>query len=248
MDLKNRTALVTGGGRGIGRATALAVARAGANVVVNYLRNGEAAMEVVRSIEAMGRRAVAVQANVGVPTDVERLFARMDEAFGPLSILVNNAGTGTLQPLEEVTVDLWNEVLQIDLTGPFLCTQAAARRMAKERYGRIVNVSSIGGVQGIAMDQPYTAAKAGLLGFTKSSARYLGKYNITVNCVSPGPTDTDLNRALPEEMRMGITKSSALGRIGTPEDVADVILFFASDYSRHVTGQMVVVDGGIAMP
>ena len=119
MDLTNRVALVTGAGRGIGRATALALARAGADVVVNYLRNHDAAMEVVQAIEALGRRAVAVQANVADPSDIERLFAKADEAFGELSILINNAGTGTLMPLEEVTLDFWNEILRIDLTGPF---------------------------------------------------------------------------------------------------------------------------------
>lgn len=248
MDLSGKVALVTGGGRGIGRATALALARAGADVVVNYVRNHEAAMEVVQGIEALGKRAVAVQANVGVPSEVEALFGRADEAFGALSILINNAGTGTLKPLEEVTVDFWNQMLQIDLTGPFLCTQAAVRRMVPRRYGRIVNVSSIGAVVGIGLDAPYTAAKAGLLGFTKSSARYLGRHNITVNSVCPGPTDTDLGRALPEEMRTGVANRSATGRISTPEEVADAILFFASDYCRQVTGQTILVDGGINMP
>ncbi len=248
MDLTNRVALVTGAGRGIGRATALALARAGADVVVNYLRNHDAAMEVVQAIEALGRRAVAVQANVADPSDIERLFAKADEAFGELSILINNAGTGTLMPLEEVTLDFWNEILRIDLTGPFLCTKAAALRMAPKKYGRIVNVSSIGAISGIALDAPYTAAKTGLLGLTRSCARYLGKHNITVNSVCPGPTDTELHRTLPEEMRAGVIKNSALGRFGTPQDVADAILFFASDYSRHVTGQTIVVDGGIAMP
>ncbi len=248
MDLSGKVALVTGGSRGIGRATALALARAGADVIVNYVRNREAAAGVVQGIEALGRRAIAVQANVGDPSEVNALFARVDEAFGSLSILINNAGTGTITPLEEVTVDFWNHILQTDLTGPFLCTQAAARLMVPRRYGRIVNVSSIGGVLGMGVDPAYTAAKAGLLGFTKSAARYLGKHNITVNSVCPGPTDTDLNRTLPEEMRAGVASASALGRMGTPEDVADAILFFASDYSRHVTGQMILVDGGISMP
>jgi 3-oxoacyl-[acyl-carrier protein] reductase len=248
MDLSGKVALVTGGSRGIGRATALALARAGADVVVNYVRNHEAAREVVQSIQALGKRAVAVQANVGVPAEVEALFAKADEAFGPLSILVNNAGTGTLKPLAEVTVQFWNETLQLDLTAPFLCTQAAARRMAPRKYGRIVNVSALGALTGIALDGPYTAAKAGLIGFTKSTARHLGSHNITVNSVCPGPIYTDLGLGLPEEMLAGAAARSALGRVGTPEDVADTILFFASDYSRHVTGQTLLVDGGIQMP
>ncbi len=248
MDLSNRAAIVTGGARGIGRATALALARAGADVCVNYLQNRDAATEVVDAIKALGRRAIAVQADVGDESAVEALFAESDAAFGRLDILINNAGTGTITPLEEVTIDFWNDILRTDLTGPFLCTRAAAPRMSSRRYGRIVNISSIGAVVGMDVDPAYTAAKAGLLGFTKSTARYLGKHNITVNSICPGPTETDLNRTLPEEMRTGVAKASALGRMGTPEDVADAILFFASDYSRHVTGQMILVDGGITMP
>jgi 3-oxoacyl-[acyl-carrier protein] reductase len=248
MDLSNRVAIVTGGARGIGRATALALARAGADVCVNYLRNRSAATEVVETIERLGRRSIAVQGDMGDESAVEALFAESDAFFGRLDILINNAGTGRLTPLEAVTTDFWNDILRVDLTGPFLCTRAAAHRMSSRNYGRIVNVSSIGAVVGIGMDPAYTAAKAGLLGFTKSTARYLGRHNITVNSVCPGPTDTDLNRTLPEEMRAGVAKASALGRMGTPEDVADAILFFASDYSRHVTGQMILVDGGITMP
>ncbi len=249
MDLTGKIALVTGGARGIGRATAIALARAGADVLVNYLQNHEAAKEVVERIRALGKKSIAVQANVGVHSEVEQLFKQLDKVFGKLDILSNNAGTGIPKPLEEITLDFWENILQIDLTGPFLCTQAAAQRMIPKRYGRIVNVSSIGGVRGMGIDPAYSAAKAGLLGFTKSTARYLGKYNITVNSVCPGPIDTDLPRQhLPEEMRIGVAKTSALGRMGQPEDVADTILFFSSDYSRHVTGQMILVDGGIVMP
>lgn len=248
MNLSGKVALVTGGSRGIGKATSLALARAGADVLVNYLQNHAAAAAVVEEIKGMGRRCIAVAADVGERSDVKALYERLDETFGKLDILVNNAGTGTIKPLEEITVEFWENILRVDLTGPFLCTQAAARRMIPRRYGRIVNISSIGGVRGMGMDPPYSAAKAGLLGFTKSTARYLGKYNITVNAVSPGPTETELSRTLPEEVRAGAAKSSALGRMGTAEEVADAILFFASDYSRHVTGQMILVDGGIVMP
>ena len=248
MDFKGKVALVTGGGRGIGRATALALARGGADVLVNYLENKERADEVVDKIQAMGRKAVAVQANVGNQSEVTAMFQQLDRALGPVDILINNAGTGVPIPLEEITIDFWNNILSVDLTGAFLCAQAAAAQMIPKKYGRIVNISSIGGVQGIAIDPAYAAAKSGLLGFTKSIARGLGKHNITVNAVSPGPIDTELNRKLPEEMRQRVADASALGHIGHPEDVADAILFFASDHSRHVTGQMILVDGGIAMP
>ena len=249
MNLTGKVALVTGGGRGIGRATALALGRAGADVLVNYRQNHESATEVVKMIQSLGRKSVAVRANVGNQSEVEVLFTELDRNFGKLDILVNNAGIGSLIPLEQITLDFWDSVLRVDLTGPFLCTQAAARRMIPNKYGRIVNVSSIAAVHGMDLDPTYTAAKAGLLGFTKSTARYLGKYDITVNAVCPGPTDTELpGKEIPKEMVEEIVKSSALGRIGKPEEVADVILFLASDYSRHVTGQMMLVDGGIEMP
>jgi 3-oxoacyl-[acyl-carrier protein] reductase len=248
MDFSGKVALVTGGARGIGRATALALARAGADLIVNYVQHREAAMEVVEHVKALGRKAIAVQANVGDPREVEALFGEADRAFEKLDILINNAAIGTLKPLEEVTPEFWDEILRVDLTGPFLCTKAAAARMKPRRYGRIVNVSSIGGVHGIAMDTPYSAAKAGIFGLTKSTARYLGAYNITVNTVCPGPIETELSAKLPAEMHQAVAKSSALGHIGAPEDAADAILFFASDYSRHVTGQMILVDGGIVMP
>jgi 3-oxoacyl-[acyl-carrier protein] reductase len=248
MNFNDKVALVTGGARGIGRATALALARAGADVIVNYVQNTDAANEVVDMIKSLGKQSIAVRANVGQPSEVKELFEQADKAFDKLDILINNAGIGTIKPLEEITIDFWNEILQVDLTGPFLCTQLAASRMIPKRYGRIVNISSIGGVRGMDVDPAYTAAKSGLLGFTKSMARYLGKHNITVNSVSPGPTDTELSRKLPKEIREGVVKTSALGRMGSAEDVADAIIFFASDYARHVTGQMILVDGGIEMP
>lgn len=248
MDLTDKIALVTGGSRGIGRAACLSLAQAGADVVVNYFRNQEAANEVVHAIQDLGRRAIAVKADVGNQRETEAMFARLDEAFGRIDILVNNAGTGLSQPLEKLTVDAWNNLLNTYLTGPFLCTQAAANRMIPRKYGRIVNVSSIAGVRGMELDPAYSAAKAGLLGFTKSVARYLGKHNITVNAIAPGPTITQGVEHVPEEVMNKNVQLSALGRPGKPEDIADAIRFFASDDSRHVTGQMILVDGGIIMP
>jgi 3-oxoacyl-[acyl-carrier protein] reductase len=248
MDFNGRVALVTGGGRGIGRATALGLARGGADVIVNYLRDSDSANEVVQIIRTSGRKAVSVQADVGSQPEVEVLFAQVDSAFGKLDILVNNAALGGPKPLEEMDLDFWDRILRTNLTGPFLCTQAAAKRMIPRKYGRIVNLSSLAGVRGGDMNSAYTASKAGLMGFTKSAARYLGKHNITVNCVSPGPIETEFSKQLPEHMRANVAKLSALGHAGTPEDAADAILFFASDLSRHVTGQMILADGGIEMP
>ena len=248
MDLSGKVALVTGGGRGIGRETCLAFARSGADVVVNYLQNQERAGEVVETIRGMGRKAVAVRADVGNKSEVEALFAQVDTTFGQLDILVNNAGTGRPMPLEHIELDFWDHILRTDLTGPFLVTQAAVKRMMPRNYGKIVNIASTAAISGMGIDPAYSAAKAGVLGFTKSLARYLGKFNITVNAISPGLTLTELSRALPKEILEFGAKSSAMGRCGNPEDVADAILFFASDYSRHVTGQMIAVDGGIDMP
>jgi 3-oxoacyl-[acyl-carrier protein] reductase len=247
MDLSGKRALVTGASRGIGRATAIALAREGADVMVNYFRSRAAAMEVKEAIEGYGRRAVVVQADVSVPSEVERLFREIDTHFGGLDILINNAAISHIATLEQSTEESWNAVLQGDLTSMFLCTQAAAVRMIPKRYGRIVNISSIGGVLGIEIDPAYGAAKAGVLGFTKSIARALGRHDITVNAVCPGYIETDMSAALPDQARAWSIQESALHRLGVPEDVADAIVFFASDYSRHITGQTILVDGGVAM-
>ncbi len=248
MDFSGKVALVTGGARGIGRATVLALARAGADVAVNAVQSRESPPEVIEEVRRLGRNVLYVRADVGNRQQVEAMFEEIDSVFGRLDILINNAGIGVPGKLEEIDLELWDRVINVDLTGPFLCIQAAAKRMMPRRYGRIVNISSIGGVRGIDIDPCYAAAKSGLFGLTKSAARYLGKYNITVNSVSPGPTDTELSRKLPGNMLEATAKTSALGRMGMPEDVADAILFFASDYARHVTGQMILVDGGIVMP
>jgi 3-oxoacyl-[acyl-carrier protein] reductase len=248
MELRGKIALVTGASRGIGRATAIALGRAGAEVIVNYHQNSKAAAEVVEVIEAVGGEAMAVQADVFSPAGVAAVFSQIEESFGKLDILVNNAAVAHLAPLDVVTLELWNKVVSADLTGPFLCIQAAARLMIPKKYGRIVNISSIGAIHGIEVDPAYAAAKAGLLGLTRSTARALGRHNITVNCVCPGLIETDMSSHLPHEARTYAIGESALHRIGVPEDVADVILFFASDYSRHVTGQTILADGGVAMP
>ncbi len=248
MDLSGKVALVTGASRGIGRATALALAREGADVIVNYIRSRAAAIEVKETIEGRGRRAIAVQADVSIPTEVEGLFREIDRHFGRLDILVNNAAISHIAPLDQAAADVWNRVIQADLTSAFLCTQAAAFRMIPKRYGRIVNISSIGGVLGMEIDPAYSAAKAGVLGLTRSTARALGRHNITVNAICPGFIETEMSSTLPGEARTWTIQESALHRIGATEDVADAILFFASDYSRHVTGQTLLMDGGVAMP
>lgn len=248
MNFKNKVAIITGASRGIGRATALAMAKRGADILVNYYRSDQAAHEVADEITAMGRKAIAVHADIGDPHDIDLMFQEFDEHFDRLDVLVNNAGDAHLIPLENLTVDIWDDIMSLDLRGPFLCAKAAAKRMVPRKYGRIVNISSIAMTRGMEDDPAYAAAKSGMHGFTKSIARYLGKHNITVNTVAPGPIDTELAKKIPDEIRKAVAASSPLGKEGTPEDVADAILFFASDLSRHVTGQYILVDGGLEMP
>jgi 3-oxoacyl-[acyl-carrier protein] reductase len=247
MILSGKKAVVTGASRGIGRATAIALAREGAEVVVNYVSNRTAALEVEKEIKDAGGRAYLVQADVSVQSGADALFREVDARFDRLDILVNNAAIAHLAPLEKTTLDIWNRVVQTNLTSILLCTQAAAERMIPKEYGRIVNISSIGGITGIEIDPAYAAAKAGVIGLTKSTARSLGRHNITVNVICPGFTETDMSSTLPSGARTWTIEEAALHRIGTPQDVADVILFFASDLSRYVTGQTLLVDGGTAI-
>jgi 3-oxoacyl-[acyl-carrier protein] reductase len=247
MNLTGKKALVTGASRGIGRATAIALAREGAEVIVNYISNQTAALEVEKEITRSGGLAHLVRADVSVQSGVDALFRAVDTYLGGLDILVNNAAIAHLASLGQATVEIWNRILQADLTSTFLCTQAAALRMIPKKYGRIVNISSIGGVTGIEIDPSYASAKAGVIGLTKSTARALGRHNITVNVICPGLIETDMSSMLPEEAKAWTIQEAALHRIGAPEDVADAILFFASDLSRHVTGQTLLVDGGTSI-
>jgi 3-oxoacyl-[acyl-carrier protein] reductase len=247
MILAGKKAVVTGASRGIGRATAIALAREGAEVIVNYVSNRTAALEAEKEIKDAGGKVHLVQADVSVQSGVDTLFHEVDARLGRLDILVNNAAIAHLAPLDKTTIEIWNRVVQTNLTSILLCIQAAAQRMIPQNYGRIVNISSIGGVTGIEIDPAYAAAKAGVIGLTKSTARSLGRHNITVNVICPGFTETDMSSGLPKEARSWTIEEAALHRIGTPQDVADVILFFTSDLSRFVTGQTLLVDGGTAI-
>jgi len=250
MRFDGKVAVVTGASRGIGRATALALAREGCAVVVNYNRNQEKALEVVESIKAAKARGVAVRCDVSVRGEVEAMFKTAVDEFGKVDILVNNAGIAVMAPILETTDDFWDRTLNTNLKGAFLCTQAAARYMMQRKYGKIVNISSNSGF-GIACwgETAYAASKAGVIQLTKSAALELGKYGINVNCVAPGAIDTemlrgDLTDQKYAELIEGRKKISSLGAIGKPEDVASVVLFFASDDSRFITGRTLLVDGG----
>ena len=249
-DFKDKVAVVTGSSRSIGRGIALAFAREGCAVVVNYRKSREEADEVVDTIEGMGGRAMAVQCDVSKRDEVEAMFAAAIKEFGKVDILVNNAGIAAGGSILETTDEVWDRHMAINLKGVFLCTQVAARHMVERRYGKIVNISSNSGF-GIAMDgeTSYGVSKAGVIQLTKSSAYDLGRYGINVNCVAPGAVDTVMlkgGRSDEEYERVlqGRRDRSSLGIVGTPEDIANAVLFFANDKTRYITGKILLVDGG----
>jgi NAD(P)-dependent dehydrogenase (short-subunit alcohol dehydrogenase family) len=250
FDFKNKVAVVTGSSRSIGRSIALALARCGCAVTINDSKSRDEADEVVNSIREMGGKAIAVKCDVSKREEVENLFTATVDAFNKVDILVNNAGVGFVASLLETTDEIWNKNMEVNLRGVFLCTQIAARHMIDRKYGKIVNISSNSGF-GIAMpgDTSYAVSKAGVICLTKSSAFELGKHNINVNCVAPGAVDTVMlrgNRSDEEYEKVleGRRNASSLGITGTPEDIANAVLFFASDESRYITGKILLVDGG----
>ncbi|OGN81199.1 MAG: 3-oxoacyl-[acyl-carrier-protein] reductase [Chloroflexi bacterium GWC2_70_10] len=241
-----RVALVTGGARGIGRATAVRLARGGARIAINYKGNAAAAEEAKRLVEEAGSTAATIQGDVSVEADVERVVKEaLAFGGGKIDILVNNAGITRDDLLIRMTAEAWDAVIDLNLRGAFLVTRAAMRPMMKARYGRIVNVSSVAGVAGNAGQANYAAAKAGLIGFTKTVAREMASRNVTCNAVAPGFVPTDLTSSLLEQMRDTILKNIPLGRFGTVEDVANAIAFLASEEASYITGQVLVVDGGM---
>jgi 3-oxoacyl-[acyl-carrier protein] reductase len=243
--LDGQVGLVTGGGRGIGRAIALALAREGAAVVVNYSRSREQAEAVAAEIGAGGGQAVAIQADVSDAGQVERLIEQSLERFDRLDVLVNDAGITRDNLLLRMGEAEWDAVLDVNLKGTFLCTKAVLRRMLRQKSGRIVNLTSIIGITGHAGQANYAASKAGIIGFTKSVAREVASRGILVNAVAPGFIETEMTAVLPETQRGDLVEQIPLGRIGQPEDVAGVVLFLCSPQAAYVTGQVLVVDGGM---
>ena len=246
MNLEGRVALVTGGGRGIGRATALRLARDGAAIAINFKGNASAAEDAKRLVEEAGAKATLLQGDVSIDRDAEDVV-KQAVAFGGgrLDILVNNAGITRDNLLVRMSAEEWDAVLDLNLRGAFLVTKAAMRPMMKQRSGRIVNVASIAGVMGNAGQANYAAAKAGLIGFTKTIAREMASRGITCNAVAPGFVPTDLTQDLIDQMRETMLKQIPLGRLGTVEDVANAVAFLASDEASYITGQVLVVDGGM---
>jgi 3-oxoacyl-[acyl-carrier protein] reductase len=247
--LEGKAAVVTGGGRGIGRAICLAFAREGADVVVNYASRDQPAQEVVSAIEAMGRKGVAVKGNVAVKADVERIIQTAIEHFGKIDILVNNAGVSKPNMLYKMTEEQWDEVIDIQLKGPFLCIQAASKYMMERKYGKIINVTSSAGLWGTKGQINYSSAKGGIVALTKSAARELAGFGITVNVVQPGYVSTEMTEKIRtdpklREIYMG---RILLGRFAEPEEVAHTFVFLASEEANYITGQLICVDGGLGM-
>src|SRR5216117_4564649 len=248
MSLEGRTALITGGGRGIGRATAIRLAREGARIAINYKGNAEAAEEAKRLVEKGGGKAALIQGDVSVDGQAEEIVkAALAFGAGRLDILVNNAGITRDNLLVRMSAEDWDAVVDLNLRGAFLVTKAAMRPMMKQRSGRIVNVSSVAGVAGNAGQANYSAAKAGLIGFTKTVAREMASRNITCNAVAPGFVPTDLTNALIKQMEETILKQIPLGRFGTVDDVANAIAFLVSEEAAYITGQVLQIDGGMVI-
>ncbi|AIY11081.1 3-oxoacyl-[acyl-carrier-protein] reductase [Paenibacillus polymyxa] len=245
--LSGKIALVTGASRGIGRSIALALAEAGANVAVNYAGSEAAATEVAELIRAKGVEAITVQANVGRAEEADQLIKDVVGAWGKIDILVNNAGITRDNLIMRMKEEEFDQVIETNLKGVFNCLKAATRPMMKQRSGRIINISSVVGVLGNAGQANYVAAKAGVIGLTKSSARELASRGITVNCVAPGFIDTEMTQVLADDLRDNMLSGIPLARLGRPEEIADVVLFLASDASSYMTGQTLHVDGGMYM-
>jgi len=247
MNLDDRVAVVTGASRGIGRAIALELAHRGASVVVNYNTSADAANEVVEAIQQEGGRAIAVQADIGDLDQATRLIQTAIDTFDGIDILVNNAGTTRDQLLMLMSEEDWDVVLRTNLKGVFNCCKAAARKMMRQRSGRIVTISSVSGIAGQGGQTNYAASKAGAIGFTKSLAKELGPRNITVNAVAPGFVLTDLTADLSEDLKQQAIEATPLGRMGQPEEIARAVAFLASDLASFITGEVLTVDGGLVM-
>ena len=244
MNLANKVAIVTGSGRGIGKAIALKLAEAGATVVVNDV--AETVNSVAEEIKAMNRQSLAVVADISSAPDVARLVDTIIAIYGRVDILVNNAGITRDRLLLRMSDEDWDKVLNVNLKSVFLCTRAVLKHMVKQRWGRIVNISSIVGIIGNPGQANYASAKAGIIGFTRTIAKEVASRGITVNAIAPGFIDTEMTQKLPEEWKQQLKSRIPVGYLGTPRDVAEAVAFLASEEARYITGQVLNVDGGMA--
>jgi len=247
MELSERVAIVTGGGRGIGRAIALKLAEVGATVVINDVGDSKPAEGVAEEIREMGRESLVVLADVSQSTEVASLVNDTVEKYGKIDILVNNAGITRDQLIMRMSDDEWDKVLGINLKGVFVCSKAVLRPMMKQRWGRIISISSIVGLIGNPGQANYASAKAGIIGLTRTIAKEVASRGITANAIAPGFIDTPMTQQLPEERKQELMNQVPLGFLGTPRDVAEVVAFLASEEARYITGQVVTVDGGISL-
>ncbi len=247
MKLKGKTVLITGGSRGIGRAIALAFAEEGTNVIINYTSDEENAKDVIKEIEKFGVKGLAVRANISKAEEVNSMFDKIKEDFDMIDILINNAGITRDSLFIGMKEKDWDEVIEVNLKGMFLCTKAVIRKMLRQKYGRIVNISSVVGVIGNPGQANYCASKAGVIGLTKSLAREVASRNITVNAIAPGFIKTDMTDALPGDIKESVMGTIPMGRYGNPEDIANIAVFLSSGKAGYITGQIIHIDGGMAM-
>lgn len=256
MRLKGKVALVTGGGRGMGRAISLALAKEGARVCVNYFHSQDAAEEVVKRIKenggAMNRlvhggEAISYKADVSKLEEVNRMVEEVNKRFGRIDILINNAGLNIDKYLMIMNEEEWDRVIDVNLKGTFNCSKAVSRVMIAQRSGNIINISSVSAISGTAGQTNYSAAKGGMISFTKSLARELAPFGIRVNALAPGLIDTEMVKKMPKKMLDQILAMTPLKRMGTPEEVAKVVTFLVSEEAGYITGQVIRIDGGLAM-
>lgn len=244
MELEGRVAIVTGGTRGIGRAIALDLAANGAVVALNYRQSAGLAAELAETIRGMGRRALAVQADVSCFDDAQVMVQQVLDEFGQVDILINNAGMNWDGVVWKMSEEQWDRVIDVDLKGTFNYTRAVTPIFRQQGSGKIVNITSINGLRGKFGQTNYSAAKAGVIGFTKACARELGRYSVNVNAVAPGLIETEMVQEAPEQVRETALAEIVLGRLGLPEEVAYVVTFLCTEKARHITGQVIQVDGG----
>ncbi|HUF53988.1 MAG TPA: 3-oxoacyl-[acyl-carrier-protein] reductase [Dehalococcoidia bacterium] len=247
FDLTGRVAVVTGGSRGIGRSICRDLASRGAAVAINYHQSSQQADELAQEITAAGGKAITVQADVRKPEDCERLIAEAVAAWDKLDILVNNAGYNRDTLILRMSLEDWDEVMELNLRAVFLCTKAALRPLMKNRWGRVINIGSVSGLAGNAGQANYAAAKSGLVGFTRAVAREMGSRNITANLIMPGLVITELTKDIRREIVEGVKQRLLIDRMGKPEDVSSCVVYLASDEAGYITGQVLAVDGGLGL-
>jgi 3-oxoacyl-[acyl-carrier protein] reductase len=246
-DFKDKVVIVTGGSRGIGRAIALELGKRGATVVVNYNRSADAANEVIEAIKEAGGDGMVMQTDVSDAEQVDAMFKTVNKTYGKIDILVNNAGTTRDNVIMMLKPEDFDSVINTNLRSAWLCSKSASRLMMKKRQGRIINITSVVGIAGNGGQTNYAASKAGMIGLTKSLAKEIAPRGITVNAVAPGFIETDMTSELGDDIRETAISHIPLGRMGTPDDVAKAVAFLASDDAKYITGQVVVVDGGMVM-